>query len=152
MIFTFILFVSQNKTKQNQSKTMESINTRLANVEEKFVVMDDFLKRLEALEEKLYNKKESSQESSNSEIKKVKKDVSKTKRVSGYILFQKANRDLAIQELSKDLEGDAKIKQSEVMKKLGAMWKELEQSERDEYNSTALEMKSKESSEESESN
>ena len=66
----------------------------------------------------------------------------KKKRVSGYILFQKAMREDVVQTLKDALEeADAKVKQSDVMSELGKMWKALDDDEREEWNDKAAEQK-----------
>ena len=77
--------------------------------------------------------------------KKEKKEKStsdddKPKKVSGYILFSKANREDAIETLQAAGEGDAKIKSTDVMKELGRMWKELDTPEKDDWNIKAKAM------------
>ena len=80
--------------------------------------------------------------------KKEKENKPKKKRVSGYILFQKAMRDDVVQELKNNLqEEDAKIKQSDVMSELGKMWKALDDEEREEWNEKAAEQKGSDSEE-----
>ena len=72
--------------------------------------------------------------------KKEKKDDSsddekpKKKRVSGYILFSNANRDDVKTKLTT---GDEKPKNTEVMKELASMWKDLTDEERGEWNTKA---------------
>ena len=79
--------------------------------------------------------------------KKVKKadkeDKPKKKRVSGYLLFSKLNRD----EVKQELFGDDKPKNSEIMVELGKRWKALEDDEREEWNRQAKEAASDESAE-----
>ncbi len=76
--------------------------------------------------------------------KKEKKDDSsdddkpKKKRVSGYILFSNATRDDVKTKLTT---GDEKPKNTEVMKELASMWKELTDEERGEWNTKAQEIK-----------
>ena len=76
--------------------------------------------------------------------KKGKKDESsddekpKKKRVSGYILFSNANRDDVKTKLTT---GDEKPKNTEVMKELASMWKDLTDEERGEWNTKAQELK-----------
>jgi len=80
--------------------------------------------------------------------KKEKDTENKPKRVSGYILFQKAMRDDAVNILNDALEEDgAKIKQSDVMKELGKMWKAIDDDERKEWNNKAAEQKASDSEE-----
>ena len=76
--------------------------------------------------------------------KKVKKEASddedkpKKKRVSGYILFSNANRDDVKVKLAED---DEKPKNTEVMKELAKMWKELGDDEKEVWNTKAKELK-----------
>ena len=80
--------------------------------------------------------------------KKEKDDKPKKKRVSGYILFQKAMREDVVQTLKDALEeADAKVKQSDVMSELGKMWKALDDEEREEWYDKAAEQKASDSEE-----
>ena len=66
----------------------------------------------------------------------------KTKRISGYILYSKATRDEARDNLAADLDDeDVKIKSTDIMKALGKMWKELSDEEREHWNAKATELK-----------
>ena len=69
--------------------------------------------------------------------KPVSSDDDKPKRISGYILFSKANRADAIETLQAAEEEEVKVKSTEVMKELGRMWKELDTPEREEWNTKA---------------
>ena len=62
-------------------------------------------------------------------------DKPKKKRISGYLLFSKVNRDTVKTELF----GDDKPKNSEIMIELGKRWKALSDLERDEWNVKAKE-------------
>ena len=64
----------------------------------------------------------------------------KKKRVSGYILFGKAERDNVKAELEAAADADTKVKSTEVMKRLGELWKELPEATRDEWNAKAKEL------------
>ena len=76
--------------------------------------------------------------------KKSKKDDSsddekpKKKRVSGYILFSNATRDEVRDQLTN---GDEKPKNTDIMKELARMWKELSDEEKDSWNLKAKELK-----------
>ena len=76
--------------------------------------------------------------------KKSKKDASddedkpKKKRVSGYILFSNANRDDVKDKLA---ESDEKPKNTEVMKELAKLWKDLGDDEKEVWNNKAKELK-----------
>ena len=65
-------------------------------------------------------------------------DKPKTKRISGYILYSKANRDDVKAELSSEEE---KPKNTDIMCKLAENWKALSDEERSEWNAKAKEMK-----------
>ena len=96
-------------------------------------------------------KKEKKEKEKKEKKEKKKKDASssedekpKKKRITGYILFGNATRDEVKAELEADLNEGEKLKSTLVMKRLGEMWKALEQDERDEWNSKATEMKQQE--------
>ena len=74
--------------------------------------------------------------------KKQKKDDEKPKkkRVSGWILFQKAMRE-DVKESLQDKASDAKVKSTEVMTELAKRWKALEEDERQEWNLEAAKQK-----------
>ena len=80
--------------------------------------------------------------------KKQKKDDEKPKkkRVSGWILFQKAMREVVKESLQEEA-GDAKVKSTEVMTGLAKQWKELTDDERKEWNDQAAEQKASDSEE-----
>ena len=67
-------------------------------------------------------------------------EAPKKKRVSGYILFGKAERDNVKAELEAAADADSKVKSTEVMKRLGELWKELPEATRDEWNAKAKEL------------
>jgi hypothetical protein len=72
--------------------------------------------------------------------KEDKEDKPKKKRVSGYLLFSKVNRDQVKMELFSDENpgrGHVKPKNSEIMVELGKRWKALEDEEREEWNRQA---------------
>jgi hypothetical protein len=109
-------------------------------------------KALSDEERKMWNDKAKEANESDSELekeivkedkpKKKKSDKPKVKRVSGYILFQKAMRDEAVQTLEESRTDDSvKIKQSQVMSELGKMWKSLDDDEKKEWNNKAAELK-----------
>ena len=79
-----------------------------------------------------------------------KEDKPKKKRVSGYLLFSKVNRDQVKMELFSDENpgrGHIKPKNSDIMVELGKRWKALEDEEREEWNRQAKEAASEESAE-----
>ena len=62
----------------------------------------------------------------------------KKKRVSGYILFSNASRDEVRDSLTTD---DEKPKNTDIMKQLAKMWKELSDDEKEAWNNKAKELK-----------
>ena len=92
-------------------------------------------------------KKEDKEAKSKKKAKKDdKEDKPKKKRVSGYLLFSKVNRD----EVKQELFGDEKPKNSEIMVELGKRWKALDDEEREEWNTQAKQAASEDSAEEQE--
>ena len=79
--------------------------------------------------------------------KKEKKDkdsddeTSKNKRISGYILYSKANRDDVKTSLVDTDQPDVKPKNTDIMRKLAVNWKALTDEERGEWNVKAKEIK-----------
>jgi hypothetical protein len=67
-------------------------------------------------------------------------EAPKKKRVSGYILFQKAERPNIKAQLEAIADADTKVKSTEVMKRLGELWKELPEATRDDWNAKAKEL------------
>ena len=62
------------------------------------------------------------------------------KRLSGYILFGKAERDNVKTLLETHALPDQKVKSTEVMKRLGQLWKDLPDADRDEWNAKAKQL------------
>jgi hypothetical protein len=121
------------------------------------MTIESALKRVEELEKKMElvlskleietntTKKDSKKDTKEKKAKKTKKDDSddekpKTKRVSGYILYSNANRTSAKEKLAEGL-GEEKPKNTEVMKELARMWKELSDDEKEVWNDKAREAK-----------
>ena len=87
--------------------------------------------------------KKSKKEKKEKEKKSTKSDSDddqpKKKRVSGYILFGKAERDNVKAQLEAAADPDTKVKSTEVMKRLGELWKDLPDTTRDHWNAKAKE-------------
>ena len=110
-------------------------------------------KRIEVLEEKLAFHlgnnpvdSDTKKEKKPKKTKKVKEESSddekpKKKRVSGYILFSNATRDEVRDKLT---QGDEKPKNTDIMKELAKMWKELSDEDKEPWNSKAKEIKEQE--------
>lgn len=64
----------------------------------------------------------------------------KKTRVSGYILFGKAERDNVKAELEAAADPDTKIKSTDVMKRLGELWNALDEPTREEWNAKAKQL------------
>jgi len=120
--------------------TIESAMKRVEELEKK---MELVLSKLEI--ETNTTKKDSKKETKEKKVKKTKKDDSddekpKTKRVSGYILYSNANRAEVKEKLAED-SPEEKPKNTEVMKELARMWKELSDDEKEVWNDKAKEEK-----------
>ena len=108
--------------------TLEILAQRIETLEKQLELA---LKNNNLKEKKPKKEKKAKDESSDDE--KPKK-----KRTSGYILFSNANRDDMKTKLTVD---DEKHKNTEVMKGLASMWKELNDEERGEWNAKATQLK-----------
>ena len=112
--------------------------------------------RVEALEKQiacLLKKSDDTKSTTTTKNTKVKKDKKSTKkasdsssdddqpkkkkRLSGYIIYSNTHRDQVKSELA---DGDEKPKNTEVMKRLAAMWKDLNEEEKEEWNTKAKEL------------
>ena len=113
------------------------------------MTLEILTQRVEALEKQLAllleNNTKEVTENKSKKSKKSKKDDSsdyeekpKTKRVSGYILFSNATRDEVRDSLSK---GDEKPKNTDIMKELARLWKELSDEDKEPWNAKAKELK-----------
>jgi hypothetical protein len=98
------------------------------------------------IDDKPNNKTKKEDKSKKKAKKDDKEDKPKKKRVSGYLLFSKVNRD----EVKQELFGDEKPKNSDIMVELGKRWKALDDDEREEWNTQARQAASEDSSEEQE--
>ena len=110
---------------------------------------NDLAQRVEVLEKQLAllletKTTEDKQPKKPKKEKKPKKDDSsddekpKKKRVSGYILFSNATRDEVRDKLA---DGDEKPKNTDIMKELARLWKELPDEEKESWNAKAKELK-----------
>ena len=88
-------------------------------------------KRIETLEEKIALL-------SNNETKPTVKVDKPKKKPSGYNLFCKDMRQTAKEQLESELTGDQQLKPTDIMKRLGEMWKKLSDDERLEWNKKTL--------------
>jgi hypothetical protein len=124
------------------STTLEIVAARIAVLEEK---MNLVIKVIDIdTNTKNDDKKDAKKDAKEKKAKKAKKDDSddekpKTKRVSGYILYSNANRAEVKEKLADDSE--EKPKNTEVMKELARMWKELSDDEKEVWNDKAKEAK-----------
>lgn len=81
--------------------------------------------------------KKSSKSKSDSDIDN---DPPKKKQISGYILFGKAERDNVKALLEAQALPDTKVKSTDVMKRLGQLWKDLDDDTRDQWNAKAKQL------------
>ena len=107
--------------------TIEILTKRIETLEKQFELALNNTKLSDVKEKKSKAGKKAKDDSSDDE--KPKK-----KRTSGYILFSNANRDDMKTKLTID---DEKPKNTEVMKGLAAMWKDLTDEEKSEWNTKA---------------
>ena len=138
----FTIFKPNNYT-ANMSAANMTIESAMKRVEELEKKMELVLSKLEI--ETNTTKKDSKKETKEKKVKKTKKDDSddekpKTKRVSGYILYSNANRAEVKEKLAED-SPEEKPKNTEVMKELARMWKELSDDEKEVWNDKAKEEK-----------
>ena len=117
------------------SMTLELVAARIAVLEENMNLVTKLIN---------INEKTTKKETKEKKAKKTKKDDSddekpKTKRVSGYILYSNANRTEVKEKLAEDSE--EKPKNTEVMKELARMWKELSDDEKEIWNDKAKKAK-----------
>ena len=122
-----------NKLTKMSATTLEMLTQRVE-VLEKQLALHLENNPVDKKEKKPKKTKKAKEESSDDE--KPKK-----KRVSGYILFSNANRDDIKTKLTVD---DEKPKNTDIMKELAKMWKELSDEERDEWNTKAKATKDEE--------
>ena len=111
------------------TQRVEILGERVATLEKQ---MAQLLSKSDPEPKKEKKEKKSKKETSDDE------DKPKKKRVSGYILFSNANRDDVKEKLA---EGDVKPKNTDVMKELAKMWKELGDDEKEIWNNKAKELK-----------
>ena len=84
-------------------------------------------------------KKQAKQQTKDFPAKEDQEDeVPKKKKTSGYILFSSANRE-EVKETLQAKNPDEKLKNTEIMKELARLWKELPQDEKDIWNQKAKE-------------
>ena len=107
------------------AQRVEILGERVATLEKQ---MAQLLSKSDPEPKKEKKEKKSKKETSDDE------DKPKKKRVSGYILFSNANRDDVKEKLA---EGDVKPKNTDVMKELAKMWKELGDDEKEIWNNKA---------------
>tara|TARA_B100000768_G_scaffold145437_1_gene138285 strand:+ start:64 stop:432 length:369 start_codon:yes stop_codon:yes gene_type:complete len=118
-----------SKTKQNDTnKTMQDLSIRLEALEQKY--------------SKLFPEQISTSNPPCKKVKKVKSDA--PKRINGYLLYSKENRAGAIELLKKENGSSDNPKPSDVIKKLGSMWKLADDKEKELYNNKAKEHNSSE--------
>ena len=121
---------------------MASINTRLNEINDK---LDALMleKNIPKPEPKVEPKGKAKDEKPKPKSKAKAKaddgdDKPKKKRTSGYIIYSNANRAEVKERLAEEA-GDEKPKNTDVMKELARMWKELDEDEKEIWNSKAKE-------------
>ena len=112
------------------------------------MTIETLTQRVEVLEKQLalLLSKDETQNKKEKKSKKTKKEKDessddekpKKKRTSGYILFSNATRDEVRDALTKD---DEKPKNTDIVKELARLWKELSDENKEPWNAKAKEIK-----------
>ena len=120
------------------SMTLEIVAQRVAALESQMSELSTKMEELVKVVSKKEKKEKKEKKAKKDAVSSDDEDKPKKKRVSGYILFSNANRDDVKEKLA---EGDEKPKNTEVMKELAKMWKELGDDEKEVWNTKAKELK-----------
>ena len=122
---------------------MASINTRLNEINEKLdaLMLEKNIPKLEPkVEPKGKAKDEKPKPKSKAKAKADDGDEKpKKKRTSGYIIYSNANRAEVKERLVEEADDGEKPKNTDVVKELARMWKELDDDEREIWNTKARE-------------
>ena len=118
--------------------TLEIVAQRVAALESQMSELSTKMEELVKVVSKKEKKEKKEKKAKKDAVSSDDEDKPKKKRVSGYILFSNANRDDVKEKLA---EGDEKPKNTEVMKELAKMWKELGDDEKEVWNAKAKELK-----------
>ena len=105
---------------------MASLNTRVTQLEDKLAML------MSADSDDIPNTKPKAK----AKAKVEDEEQPKKKRTSGYILYSNANRTEVKERLTQEADDD-KIKNTDVMKELARMWKELSEQEKAIWNAKA---------------
>lgn len=111
---------------------MASPNTRITQLEKQMALLMKEKGVEPVVEEK--GAKKGGKKAKKEEVKPDPAEPKK-KRTSGYILFSNANRDEVKERLAED--ADEKPKNTDVMKELARLWKELDDDEKAVWNAKA---------------
>ena len=120
------------------SMTLEIVAQRVAALESQMSELSTKMEELVKVVSKKEKKEKKEKKAKKDAVSSDDEDKPKKKRVSGYILFSNANRDDVKEKLAG---GDEKPKNTEVMKELAKMWKELGDDEKEVWNTKAKELK-----------
>ena len=120
------------------SMTLEIVAQRVAALESQMSELSSKMEELVKVVSKKEKKEKKEKKAKKDAVSSDDEDKPKKKRVSGYIVFSNANRDDVKEKLA---EGDEKPKNTEVMKELAKMWKELGDDEKEVWNAKAKELK-----------
>ena len=115
------------------SITIETLSQRIEVLEKQLALLNT---QQETDNSKKHKKSKKSKDDSNSDSED--KPKTKPKRTSGYILFSNANRDEVRDSLTND---DEKPKNTDIMKELARLWKELSDEDKEPWNTKAKEIK-----------
>jgi len=141
--FIYLLIHYSTTTElQQMSMTLELVAQRVEILEKQMaLLMADKTTDSSKPDKKEKDKKDKKEKKEKKSSKSDSDDEPpKKKRVSGYILFGKAERDSVKAMLETTAEPDTKVKSTDVMKRLGELWKELSEDERLDWNAKAKEL------------
>ena len=115
---------------------MASPNTRIDQLEKQVALLMQ-QKGIDPPQDKDKKSKPSKNTKAEAKPKAEDDDKPKKKRTSGYILFSNANRDEVKERLNEEADDGEKPKNTEIMKELARMWKELDDDEKLIWNNKA---------------
>lgn len=115
---------------------MASPNTRIDQLEKQVALLMQ-QKGIDPPQDKDKKSKPSKNTKAKAKPKAEDDDKPKKKRTSGYILFSNANRDEVKERLNEEADDGEKPKNTEIMKELARMWKELDDDEKLIWNNKA---------------
>ena len=134
------LIVQKNKTTTHKQKQQQQtiMSTEMEILAERVVALE---KKIELLMANQTDEPKKDKKAKKEKKEKKSDDSPKKKRHNGYFLFQTAHREEAKTLLEQECEEGEKVKNTEILKKLGAMWSDLGEEGKAPWNAKAAKMK-----------